>query len=352
MVSRNPNLDLIRASAITLVLIHHIGQFLPHLSAIAHRYTHLGAYGVDLFFVLSGWLIGSLYWQEKKQYGNLELLRFWGRRWLRTIPPYLAILPIAYGGVYITRAEPFNLNYLIFFQNYEKTMPFFLVSWSLCVEEHFYLLMPVLIALFSKLKFSLQKIIFAVFVVSFAARLLDPWASPGQSFGYAETASHLNLSGLVLGVWFSYLAVYEKHKWMIIQYISKRLFIPLLLGFLLIPFLSLPMKYYFADHYVVLLFGALLASLTGMPARKMAKSKMIYLLSITSYSIYLTHSIVLHLCMKLTDQYGLYREAVFPLWVIAILLVGYLVFAAVERPSISLRDRLIPRRKQFASYSH
>lgn len=98
MTSRNSNLDLVRALTITLILIHHIGQFLPNISSIAHRYTSLGAYGVDLFFVLSGWLIGLLYWKEKKQYGDVDLFRFWGRRWMRTIPPYLAVLPVAYGG--------------------------------------------------------------------------------------------------------------------------------------------------------------------------------------------------------------------------------------------------------------
>lgn len=87
MVSRDPNTGLIRASAIALVLIHHVGQSLSLIPAAGHRYTSLGIYGVDLFFVLSGWLIGRLYWVEKRDFGEVNVLRFWVRRWFRTIPP-------------------------------------------------------------------------------------------------------------------------------------------------------------------------------------------------------------------------------------------------------------------------
>lgn len=347
-MSRNPNLDLIRALAIAFVLVHHLGQHLPHLPTAAHQYTSLGAHGVDLFFVLSGWLIGSLYWKERQQFGNVEVVRFWGRRWLRTIPPYLAVLPVTYVGRYLASGEPFDLRYLLFLQNYEEVLPFFLVSWSLCVEEHFYLFMPVVISSFTFLRFPVRAALPALFLVSCGAKFLDPSAHPGQGFGYADTASHLNLSGLVLGVWFSYLAIHEEALWIRIQNLCKVVVFPLFLGFLLIPLLSPSHQYYLADNYVTLFFGAVLASLTAIPSLRISRLKITYLLSISSYSIYLTHSVVLMICLHLTDKLGLYREAMCGLWTLAILAAGYLVFALVERPSIQLRDRWIPRRKKVA----
>jgi peptidoglycan/LPS O-acetylase OafA/YrhL len=61
--SRDPYLDLLRALAIVMVLIHHVAQMLPVPQYWLMAYTHYGAFGVDLFFVLSGWLIGGLFWR-------------------------------------------------------------------------------------------------------------------------------------------------------------------------------------------------------------------------------------------------------------------------------------------------
>src|SRR5690349_1065400 len=69
-------------------------------------------------------------------------VRFWVRRWLRTIPPYVAALAISWVAVRIARGQSFDFGYLIFVQKFYLQIPFFLVSWSLCVEEHFYLLLP------------------------------------------------------------------------------------------------------------------------------------------------------------------------------------------------------------------
>src|SRR5262245_8323631 len=105
---RNCQLDLLRATAITMVVAYHVIQMSPEPLPRLMRFAHAGQYGVDLFFVLSGWLIGSLYWREHKKYGEVDLLRFWSRRWLRTIPPYLAALLLAWLAVYVQRREAFD----------------------------------------------------------------------------------------------------------------------------------------------------------------------------------------------------------------------------------------------------
>src|SRR5262249_23083778 len=68
---RDHNLDLIRATAIAMVLIYHGIVMSPIQSPWIRQMTNYGQYGVDLFFVLSGWLIGGLYWRERKEFGNV-----------------------------------------------------------------------------------------------------------------------------------------------------------------------------------------------------------------------------------------------------------------------------------------
>ena len=207
--SRHPNTDWLRALAILLVLMHHITQNIEVLPSLAHSYFYMGAYGVDLFFVLSGWLVGGLYWREKTKYGKVQITRFWGRRWMRTLPPYFFILPFAYLAVYIFRAEAFDWRYLVFLQNYQPEIPFFLVSWSLAVEEHFYLILPLMMGAMAWLKLPTLGFLITLVVLSAVSRLLDPNGFPGQSFGYALTASHFHFTGLLTGLLLAYIKDFE-----------------------------------------------------------------------------------------------------------------------------------------------
>src|SRR5437867_2985585 len=123
--NRDCQLDLLRAVAILMVVAYHLIQTSPVRPPPTVRFWRAGEYGVDLFFVLSGWLIGGLYWKERARFGNVNLLRFWARRWLRTIPPYLAALAVAWLAVFFERRQPFDWGYLLFIQNYYPQMPYF-----------------------------------------------------------------------------------------------------------------------------------------------------------------------------------------------------------------------------------
>ena len=140
------NLDTLRASAILLVVIYHSTQIFASELPWLWQITQAGFLGVDLFFALSGYLIGSLFFMEKNTTGRVDIRRFIFRRISRTVPPYLIALAASYLAVYLYRGEPFDLGYLVFAQNYYREIPFFLISWSLCVEEHFYLVLPGLLS--------------------------------------------------------------------------------------------------------------------------------------------------------------------------------------------------------------
>lgn len=152
-------LDVLRSIAIILVMLMHSGSmFLPlaKLTLIGNIVGKLlaiiipvGYLGVELFFVLSGYLIGSILiklFSDNKKPIFKEIKQFWIRRWLRTLPNYYFVLLINYVVfVFILNSYPFNWKYLFFIQNFISVQPsFFRESWSLAVEEWSYFLLPII----------------------------------------------------------------------------------------------------------------------------------------------------------------------------------------------------------------
>ncbi len=141
-------LDGLRALAITMVLYHHspVGAALTHGPVIAAR----GFLGVDLFFVLSGYLITTLLLRERDRAGAISLRGFYWRRALRILPLYLVVVT-AIGGYYVLikgDAEAATLwpFYYLFLANFlVADIPNLGPFWSLSVEEQFYLLWPLLL---------------------------------------------------------------------------------------------------------------------------------------------------------------------------------------------------------------
>ncbi len=142
---RLPVLDGWRAVAILLVLIHHIGQgFYSTEDFYAVSVTQYGAFGVDIFFGISGLLITRLLLEQRRTSGSYGLRQFYIRRAFRILPPCFAFLAI-YSVLGLLNSNWELASSLLFFRNY---VPARLTSygtghlWSLAVEEHFYLLWP------------------------------------------------------------------------------------------------------------------------------------------------------------------------------------------------------------------
>lgn len=143
-------LDFLRATAILLVLVAHASfMFLP----LTHRleaWWMLGHLGVELFFVLSGFLIGAIL-AKQAETARLQVGRFWMRRWLRTLPNYYLFLAINIAlARWAESSWPHAAPYAVFLQNFAWPQPlFFIESWSLAVEEIFYLVAPLLVLAFT-----------------------------------------------------------------------------------------------------------------------------------------------------------------------------------------------------------
>ena len=160
-------LDVVRAVAILLILCSHSTLLLfPNSEATSIKFVQFfGTIGVDIFFVLSGFLIGTILIKhiENKQTKPKHFLQFWIRRWLRTLPNYYLILLINIGLAILYKSEIPNqlYKYFFFLQNFFTGMPnFFTESWSLTIEEFAYLLGPIILIIFAFLFRKLNKWLF------------------------------------------------------------------------------------------------------------------------------------------------------------------------------------------------
>jgi len=145
--ARQDGLDVLRMLAILPVLLFHAPSQLFHAMPPGLQYaTRFGWMGVDLFFVLSGYLIGRQVFSAGEAPLGTQLRHFWVKRWTRTLPLYFGVLgtyalikPWVFGAPFVGG----GWHYALFLQNYGPLQDF-VQSWSLCVEEHFYLVLPLL----------------------------------------------------------------------------------------------------------------------------------------------------------------------------------------------------------------
>jgi peptidoglycan/LPS O-acetylase OafA/YrhL len=341
------NLDLIRAIAICVVVIYHTVQMVGRDGFISlSKFTHLGQYGVDLFFVLSGFLIGNLYWHELIENGTVDIKRFILRRILRTYPPYLIALILSFIPVWINRHQSFDFGYLFFFQNYYERIPFFLVSWSLCIEEHFYIFLPPILYFIQKFEPRQALLtLLALAVIPLILRLLFVNFNSNFPFGYYLTATHFRFEGLLLGVAASHLYTYSPD---IVVSLSRRSFsfFIIALTISIVPILSsLPGNfiYYFGSTIIALAFSLLVISLSKSSPIRLAESHLVKIIATSSYSIYLTHALVIHIILLVANKLGINSLVTWLMMIVAIFVIGYLFYILVEKSSLVLRDKLVPK---------
>jgi len=149
-------LDVVRTIAILLVLFSHstLLLFPEKNNAILFAIRFMGTIGVDLFFVLSGYLIGGLLLKQIKAEKTAfkDFLYFWVRRWFRTLPNYVLILILnilLYFVLYRMIIDDIGC-FLVFLQNFSSPHPnFFSEAWSLSVEEYAYIVGPLILFMLS-----------------------------------------------------------------------------------------------------------------------------------------------------------------------------------------------------------
>ncbi|SEJ39238.1 Peptidoglycan/LPS O-acetylase OafA/YrhL, contains acyltransferase and SGNH-hydrolase domains [Dyadobacter sp. SG02] len=338
--NRIANLDFYRFLAITLVIYYHVGERFTLHWAVA-----IGKYGVELFFVLSGFLIADIYY--RKSDGNLA--RFWLQRFLRTYPPYLVALALSYSAVFVSRSEPFDPGFLFFFQNFYSVIPFFKISWSLCIEEHFYLVFPLIVLLLAKVpRRNLYLALWiAVTLTPTLIRYYEGNFAIGE-FGYFHTATIFRFDGIALGCTIAY--VFNHYKFSVrpgtyASIISTALFIGMAYW---LTDLDSRLKYSLGYFLLVCSAGMLLICFFHAPVFVFSKLNFVRRVAWMAYSLYLTHALVLNLFDRLFHQFPAYALFVtLPACMLAIYLAGLAFYKTVEQPSISLRDNILNYRARF-----
>ena len=192
----NPALDGLRGLAALMVVAYH-----SKLSMVQG-----GFLGVDLFFVLSGMLITRLLRSELEVSGTMDVARFYWRRLLRLWPPmlvmlllYACVMPLLIDGVDITSDVPMVMFYLT-----DYTYPLWRIpellrhTWSLSVEEHFYLVWPLVILATRKVDArTLAMALFCAYLAATGWRMMDYSLFGDWEWTYFRLDTRL--SGLLLG---------------------------------------------------------------------------------------------------------------------------------------------------------
>ncbi|MEI8203254.1 MAG: acyltransferase [Bacteroidota bacterium] len=354
-------LDILRAVAILLVVYVHGANYIPGYFQKSYLMLYFNIDGVSIFFVLSGFLIGGILLKiiKNSDFTKKDLLRFWIRRWFRTIPNYIFVLLtlIVFQQMMYKNLGPFQFNYFFFSQNLITAHPkFFPEAWSLCIEEWFYLLFPLVAFLFHKLlKNKSKSILYSALIfliIPFLLRIIKYEFSFGiQDFDEAFRKIVIyRLDSLMYGIIAAYLFMHHRAMW------TKYKFMALFFGFAFIMLMYnnpanwisfyTPLRFNY-ESIGILLFLPFFSELKST-SFKFLDSFFIFI-SIISYSMYLLNLTPIQgLLMPLSDNIigiqALAKDETFVLhsvlfWFYTILF-SYLLYFLYENRMTKLRDRI------------
>jgi peptidoglycan/LPS O-acetylase OafA/YrhL len=359
---RNKRLDVLRGIAVLLVVFYH--------GSIRNRLTDLGWAGVDLFFVLSGFLISGLLFTEYKKTGAINFKRFFVRRGLKLYPAFyflLAITLIVESVFHHIRPLSAYLNEALYVQNYRASI--WPHTWSLAVEEHFYIFLPLLLSLLisasgrGKDPFrALPWIFLFVALACLAFRLSAVRQIPIEKLGYWENVkpvfapTHERMDSLFFGVLIGYL--YHLRPEFLDRLTASgrsRIFLSVACIVLLLSSILADMRFLVTLGYTLMYlgFGTLLVlsmkvrGVLPMAAAKITEpiGSVVAYIGMYSYSIYLWHIAVSHWEPILVEKVFRVQEgwvAGYISYLAASVTLGILMSCLVEYPILQVRDRLFP----------
>ena len=361
--SRSVILDALRAVAILLVLGRH--------TYISQTLTRIGWCGVDLFFVISGFLISGLLFQEYKRFGSIRLKTFWLRRGLKIYPAfyvYTLVTAILFPTLFHwTLSARRVLADVTFLSSYYEGLSGH--TWSLAVEEHFYIFLPLLLVLLIRVRPNKRDPfvpIPVIFVLCATGSLLFRMAARPAFFNdYYKFMfpTHMRMDALFCGVTIGYLFHFRP------QILARLAHWKLLIAgamlltpvyFIEVPY---PWMYTWGLTCTYIGFACVLTwavhqrppqgKLTALPIKLLAK------IGFYSYSIYLWHWLIIedfgtfirHECLATGHPFAwspTLQTWQWPVLSIASVIVGIAMAKVVEVPVLRLRDRWFPSRTRLS----
>jgi peptidoglycan/LPS O-acetylase OafA/YrhL len=346
-VARLQALDVLRAIAILLVIGRHLPTALPPLPTVVGGafavWRHAGWVGVDLFFVLSGFLVSGLLFREYQKRGRVRVTRFLVRRGFKIYPAFYMFLLITavYGGHRDAAAGDW-LAELFFFQSYHVSI--WDHTWSLAIEEHFYLLLALAVFFIVRRARGFDVVVPAVATIGIAAliaRVLTVGVHPDpQQLHRYLYPTHLRIDALSFGVLLSYWYCFHRERltnFVVAHRLALGIASTLALSSCVVLDIESPIMLTIGLTLLYLGFGGvlLLSLLPARPPRRNALLAVAAGIGAYSYSIYLWHFAVQHASDHIAN-----RALALAVYFVGSFVVGIAMAKLIERPFLALRDRL------------
>jgi peptidoglycan/LPS O-acetylase OafA/YrhL len=372
MKNRILGLDVIRASAILFVLIAHTLRYIFSDDVGGLLSLYFGFLGVEIFFVLSGFLIGTILIKihNRKEHNTFHSVRsFWIRRWFRTLPNYFLVLIVYFVYYWIWQSE-FLLSearywaFFVFLQNSISYHPsFFAPAWSLSIEEWFYISFPIVLLLIDQKAFKRKdrSLIVAIIVFLFASlslRLVLAFFINIDWDGGFRKLMPLRLDAITMGVLAAYVRFYHH------DFLARNKNLLFTIGVIMIVILSIYFYYDYLSDFragfftetVFFTFFSFSISLL-MPAFSSVRAtnfsrfdRSMTHISLISYSMYLNHSLII----DFVDS-GLFDGAAnlfkfFLVWTLT-LIISTIQYQYFEKPLTDLRNIYTDKKERITVVS-
>ena len=339
--SRNSSVDIFRSIAIISVVIFHFG-LLPY-----------GYLGVDLFFVISGLLVGGLLTKDFLKGNNINFLKFFLQRGFKIWPSYYFFIIvgslIAWCFYHDNRPDQIIplwdiKRYIFFYQNYTGA-PFhwsFDHVWSLCVEEHFYVLLPIMFLFIQAFVTKKHKVkaLFVFVILTIIAGIVFKNCSYFLTKGKdTYSATHNRIDALAWGVLLNLIITHFENQ-IKIKHIQTTSFLSGLLLFIFALYFKTYHNVIFDKIYFHSIIPiAFFLMLLGIYHVNLSKFKIIRLIAYYSYNWYLWHPIFVFF---IRDKIGLNVVGlILYLFITFIVAVGSTIF--IEEPMLKKRKLLISK---------
>lgn len=355
---RIASLDFLRGLAVLLVLFRHLPN--EATSGPLHFVQSIGWTGVDLFFVLSGFLISGLLFTEFNRTGKLNLKRFWLRRGLKIWPSYFFTYGLAMLATAIWIEDFWILvsripNY-IFIQNYMDPAIRWTHSWSIAIEEHFYFGLPLLLLFLVARKFKTLPGIALIVCVGVLLQRVLLYLLTDLKWANFYYPSHLRIDSLSFGVLLGYLYYNRRELFVRVgrfwpYFVAAT---PAIVLAYIFPLESSAFSYTIGFTLFYLLFGGWVVAAQVHPSfGSSGPQRLLAWMGVYSYTIYLAHSVVYelpgssNLRLLVISTFGTAGDQL--MFFVASIVLGVLISHLIERPFLRLRAKWLPSRPRSAT---
>ncbi|GEJ32465.1 TPA: acyltransferase family protein [Flavobacterium psychrophilum] len=362
-------LDHLRALAIVLVFWFHYQIPIFGYPEWLPDYAKFGWTGVDLFFVLSGFLISSQLFLEIKKGNKILYKDFFLKRFFRIIPAYLVVVAIYFCFPLFREKEslPSIWKFLTFTQNLGanlKDYGTFSHAWSLCVEEHFYFFLPIIL-MFLQISNYLKKgywLLIILFILGFIVRIYSwnnfyiPKINDENSwlywYKYIYYPTYNRLDGLLVGVSIAGIYQFYPNLWNKISILGNLNVVLSLVILVLAYFLCYEEQTFYASVFgfplVAIGYGFLVIGAIS-PTCFLYKwsSKTTTFIATLSFAIYLTHKGIIHITQNVFENLNVKTESSLMMFIcmVTCIICAYLLNLIIEKPFMKLRNQVISKKK-------